>query len=234
MAWPVWIASLLLLPLVWRKRAGASARFALVFILTAWSMMAFNKGTGDSVHHTILLWPMPQMAVAAVLSGVSFRFGRRGVLLLALVIAVVALSSLAVIGTYYTHEARYGGNIAWTDAFYPLSAALIENRPDKVFLLEWGFFDNLRLLSEGRLHLYNATAPSDENGRRRALEQIADERNVFVTHGAKYTIAPGITAPFLSYADGQGYERTDVRVFDDRNRRGTIEVFRFRRKVVTR
>jgi len=52
--------AILLMPL-----AGGSDRravlFALIAMTVAWLQMAITANAGGSVHHTILLWPLPQL-----------------------------------------------------------------------------------------------------------------------------------------------------------------------------
>jgi 4-amino-4-deoxy-L-arabinose transferase-like glycosyltransferase len=68
-------AAVLLLPFAGPlRRAGL---FALVFCVVAWVQMAFNYDTGGGSHHIVLLWPFPQMLMAAAFIGVGMALKRR-------------------------------------------------------------------------------------------------------------------------------------------------------------
>ncbi len=63
--------ALLAVPLWWRSRA---ARFCLIFTAVAWFWMASTQGAGAAVHHTVLLWPFPQLFVAVVISSIRWKW----------------------------------------------------------------------------------------------------------------------------------------------------------------
>ena len=70
----------LLVPLLWRARTRAprTILFALIVLLVAWPQMAFNRNTGGSVHHVVLLWPFPHLIVAVAFGEAAQKFGRAG------------------------------------------------------------------------------------------------------------------------------------------------------------
>jgi len=109
------MASLLLIPSIWRTPAGVAARFVLICGAVAWFQMAFVKGAGTGAHHTILLWPLPTIGIAAVLSATS-RHVRFGQTLLIAIVTVACAANLLVLSTYYTNLLRNGGTPSWTDA----------------------------------------------------------------------------------------------------------------------
>ncbi|HVX66020.1 MAG TPA: glycosyltransferase family 39 protein, partial [Bryobacteraceae bacterium] len=162
LAWVLWIAGLLLAPFLRRTRGGAAAAFALVFCAVAWGFMALSGGSA-SAHHAVLIWPMPYMALAPALAAAACRFGRRGKALLGAAVVAAALSNLLVTATYYRDEIRNGGAPAWTDAFNSLSRELDAMRVRRVGLLDWGFFDNLRLFHQGRLEQVSISVPANAN-----------------------------------------------------------------------
>lgn len=86
------LLALALAPLAWR-RGHRAILFALIALAVAWLQMAVTRGTGGSVHHSILLWPWPYVVIAVSLAAASERWGRRGIPALAAVIALLAISS---------------------------------------------------------------------------------------------------------------------------------------------
>lgn len=147
------VLALLLAPLA-RGTALRTILFALIAMAVAWIQMAITANTGGSVHHTILLWPLPQVVIAVSLAASSRRLGRAGIPAVAVVLAVMMISGALVINEYYTVMLRDGGAQSWTDAIYPLST-YVKNTPATVAVvcLDWGILDPLRLLEHGKLAL---------------------------------------------------------------------------------
>lgn len=225
MAWLA-VAAVLLLPFAWRTPARSLALFVLICGAVAWLQMALTKNAGTGAHHTILLWPLPTMAIAGVLAWTAERF-RRGRLALAMIVSAACLSNLMVLGTYYTNMFRYGGTSSWTDAMYPALASIRTEKKKAVCTVDWGFLDTLRLYEQGRTSLCLAGDPRDEEGRRTALFQISRPGYLFLTHTAGNETVVGSTARFVAFAEENGYQQTNHRVFRDSNGRPTVETFQF-------
>jgi hypothetical protein len=219
-------ASLLLLPLVWRSPARTAALFVLIAMAVAWLQMAFTQGAGTAAHHTILLWPLPAIGIAAVLAEASgkVKFGRAA--LVALVAAACA-ANLAVLNTYYADLLLNGGTPSWTDAMYPALDTIHKMPKDGVCVIDWGFYDTVRLFERGRTELCAAAEPVDDEGRRIDLWQISHPRYVFLTHTEGNESFPGMTARYVQFAENSGFRRVNRQVFADTNGRNTVEVFQF-------
>jgi 4-amino-4-deoxy-L-arabinose transferase-like glycosyltransferase len=220
------MASLLLLPFIWRTPAGAAGRFALIAAAVAWFQMAFIKGAGGGAHHTILLWPLPTIGIAALMAAASEK-APRGRALLSAVVAVACVANALVLSTYYTNLLRNGGTSSWTDAMYPSFEAIRRMESGTVCTIDWGFLDTLRLLERGRIGLCAASDPVDDEARRIALFQITQPRYAFLTHTDGNESFPGITARFVQFAESRGFRRINRQVFADSNGRQTVEIFQF-------
>jgi len=220
------LASVLLLPFVWRTPARDAALFILICGAVAWCQMAFVKNTGGAAHHTILLWPLPAIGIAAVLAAASQRL-RYGRLLLIAVVASACAANLLVLSTYYTDLLRNGGTSSWTDAMYPAFAAIHQMDKEAVCTIDWGFFDTLRLFEQGRTPLCIAADPVNDGARQEALFQISHPRYLFLTHTEGSESFPGVTERFVRFAESSGFERTNRGVFADSNGRKTVEIFQF-------
>ena len=114
------LLAVLLAPLA-RGDALRAILFALIAMAVAWVQMATNASTGGSVHHTILLWPFPQLVVAVSFAAASRRLGRAGIPALAVVTAVMIVSGVLVANEYHYVSFSYGGAPVWSDAIFPLS-----------------------------------------------------------------------------------------------------------------
>jgi hypothetical protein len=222
--WPLFLASVLLLPFVWRTPARRAALFALVFIAVTWGQMVPIRFAG-SVHHTILLWPMPQFAVAAVLGAISMRV-RFGGPAVAAVTTAACTASLLVIATYYTNLIRNGGTSAWTEALYPAIDAIRAMRPERVCVIDFGFHDNLRALLEAEPAVCVADDPVTPEGKRYARLQISQPGTLFVAHTPTHEFDAGSAERHARFVRDEGYAKADQQVFVDRNGRAAIEIYR--------
>src|SRR5580658_8179351 len=123
------VLALLAVPLWWRSRA---ARFSLVFCAVAWFFMASTHDAGASIHHTVLLWPFPQLFVAVAISSIRWRW------LAASICLLLAGMNLLVVNQYILQFERNGAEGPFTDAIYPLSASLSDIPGQTVYVLDWG------------------------------------------------------------------------------------------------
>ncbi len=54
------VLAILSAPWWWRSPARRAGLFAIVFCAVTFLCMAFTRGAGTGIHHTVLLWPMPR------------------------------------------------------------------------------------------------------------------------------------------------------------------------------
>jgi hypothetical protein len=220
----LFVFAILLAPFVWRSRARAAFLFALIFSAVAWLQMALTKEAGGSAHHAVLLWPIPHLGVAAVLAEVSRRLGRFGAVAIGTLVAVVCLSNVAVVGTYYAYMLRNGPVIAWTDAIRPAIDALPSMRPSFVCVLDWGFFEQIRLLHKGTIPPCSLEDPRQSPVEFQKAIEIPDM--LFMTHVTGLEFDAGANERFFAAAKSYGYSPASRRVFYDFNGRPIIEVFK--------
>jgi hypothetical protein len=223
--------ALLLAPLA-RGTALRTILFGVIAMAVAWIQMAINANTGGSVHHTVLLWPLPQVVIAVSFAAASRRLGRAGIPALAAVLSVAVLSGALAINEYYAVMLRDGGAQSWTDAIYPLSDYLKTVPAPAVVCLDWGILDPLRLLDHGKLPLEmrpdSLARPEMTEGDRAFLAaRISDPANVFIAHTKDYEFFPGAAPNLARFAAQSGYTRQTVAVIPDSYGRPVYEVYRF-------
>ena len=225
------VFSLFLIPLA-RGPALRSLAFCLVTFVVAWTQMALNANTGGGLHHTILLWPLPQAIMALLFDAASRRLGRAGIPAVATATVVLMGSGLFLINEYYARIVRNGGTVAWTDAVFPLSNYMKGVHPTAAFSLDWGFLDTLRMLSDNRLPVRVGEEPINkpeltEADRRNLMDMVSGPGHVFITHVKKSEFYPGLAGKLALFAASVGYRREILTVISDSNGRPTFEVFRF-------
>jgi hypothetical protein len=151
---------------------------------------------------------------------------------LAATVVLLAGANALVTNEYHAELVRNGASETWSKAIYPLSDLLRRVNPHKVFIDDWGMFDNLRLLNRGRLPLDTGIDSSArirlEPGERGAvLTRIGEADSVFVGHPDGAELYTGINAKLLEVAKEAGYRQEMVARIPDRNERIIFEVFRF-------
>jgi hypothetical protein len=129
---------------------------------------------------------------------------------------------------------RNGGSVAWSDAIFPLSEYLKGVPARSVFSVDWGFEEQLRMLSKNKLPVHIAEDPINkpaltEEDRRNLLELVSGDGNVFVTHCKGLEFYPGLAGKLAEFAGKAGYRRENLAVISDSYGRPTFRVFRFRK-----
>lgn len=215
-------------------RGGAlrAILWALLAMTVAWFQMAVTVNAGGSVHHAILIWPLPEMVIAISFAAASRRLGRAGVPALAAVLALLTVSSLLVTNEYYTRARRNGGGMNWTDAVFPLSRYMNTVRASNIFSVDWGIMDNLRLLNRGKLPLRVGTDPIskpdlNDSDREFLAKMIGEPDHVFINHTKEFEFFQNVNTKLVDYAAAAGYRRQIEAVIPDSNGRPVYEVYRF-------
>jgi hypothetical protein len=206
------------LPFVWKTDARAPVLFGVIACAATWLPMALTAGAGAAAQHVILLWPFHFLAIAAVLSRVPRNWAIAAAL-------VLCGSNVLVTNQYYADLVRNGPAIRWTDALDPLNRYLLDAKPERVFIADWGFLETLNLVDEGEEPFYSADTPDREEMAR----MLGGARYLFVSHTPNYEFHPEIRARIEEVARSSGYEEEHLATIPDRNGRPTFDVFRFRK-----
>ena len=222
--------SLLLAPLA-RGNALRTILFALIAMALAWAQMAVTARAGTSVHHTILLWPFPEMVIAVSFAAASRRLGRAGIPSVAAVLMVLMVSGALVTNEYYSLMLRNGSQ-NWTDAIFRLSDYMKGVPSNGIYCADWGIMEGLRLLNRGKLPLNVGTDPIrqpelSQDDRVYLKRVISEPSHVFIAHTKDYEVFQGVNAKLLKYAAESGYERETMAVIPDGWGRPVYEVYRF-------
>lgn len=226
--------TLALLPWLWSTPARKPILFSLVFCVVAWLQMALNQNTGGGTHHTVLLWPFPHLAVAAALTQATLAFRRFAAPALTLLLTLIAGSNLLVTNQHVAQLIERGPGLVWTDAIDPLADALLQTPAQRVYVMDWGVFDTLRLLGQGKLPLWVGGDSFNPEGmtperRREADQALSMDGAVFVGHTEGNEIFAAHTAQLKAYAEAAGYRKETLNVVPDRHGRPIFEIYRWTR-----
>lgn len=232
--WHAFVLSLAISPVLLFTSYRKPVLFCLVFLAVAWGQMLATRNAGGGAHHVILLWPFPLMLVCCAVAWVAGKTRRPNVVA-AVVGTVLCVSGLLVHNHYLAQAIRNGAPGVWTDAIFALSKEVTRLSPKAVYLVDWGLFDNLRMLQQGRVPLFWGSEPlmleaprSEDVATARSMLQAPDA--IFIGNTDDRQVFPDVNPRLRKLADGLGYEREIIKVIPDGNGRPAFEIFRFRKK----
>ncbi|MDP3001191.1 MAG: glycosyltransferase family 39 protein [Bryobacterales bacterium] len=225
--WIVLLAALCV-PHVWHTRARRPAVFSIILLLVAWFQMAVTQRAGASVHHVVLLWPIPHLLVALVFAELSRRFGRAGVVAVTLAAVLTWGSSFLILNQYHSQLVRYGAPSVWSDAIFTLSDRLPQIRADHIFMMDWGMIDNVRMLTRGRLPIHVGMEAVDKDRPDPALfkRMIELPNSVFVSFTERWEQTEGVSRRLAALTAQLGYRIQSVELIRDRNGRPVFQIDR--------
>ena len=217
---------LLAAPWWWKYRA---ARFSLVFMTVAWLLMALTHDAGTSAHHVILLWPFPILFAAIALASLPWRpLAWTGG-------AVMVAMNLLVLNQYVYQFERDGPSNFFTDAMNPLSIGLDAYSERHLYVIDWGIYESLNLLHEGRLDfrilqdpLLTDSPSMKEMGQIR--DMLQDPEGLILDHVRGREVFPNVGARLDRAARALGLRRIVVQTIPDSNGRPRFEILRFARE----
>ena len=216
----------LAVPLLWRTPSRKPALFALTFSVVTFGSMAITRDAGEAIHHTVLLWPMPQLLVGVALAAMPWRW------LSAILAAVLAVSNLLVVNQYIFQLERYGADGGFTDALYPLSRQLPIAADDDIYVMDWGLTETLTLLHRGRLKLLSGSDPflntaPDAVDERTIAKMLGDPHGLFVGHVREREVFSGVSERLNGAAQSGAYRKQMLQAIPDSNGRPVFEIYRF-------
>jgi hypothetical protein len=215
--------ALLLVPWWWKSR---TARFSLVFMCVTWLAMAVTRDAGMSAHHSVLLWPFPQLFLATALASLPWRK-----VAMTAGAALVAVNLLVVNQEIADFE-RNGAIENFSDAVFPLSKEFTDPaRP--VITVDWGIVGVLGFLDHERgLALRIGDPPfmtdSPSQQERKSIDWLLlTDDPIFVTHVPGLENTPEVRPRLDRAAADRGLHRELVKTVPDSNGRPVFEIFRF-------
>lgn len=210
--------ALLLAPLGGRESRRGVA-FCVIAMTAAWLAMALNPNAGGAVHHTILLWPLPQAAIGISFAATSRRWRDMGALSAAAATAVLCCSSFLVTADYYRKIIRNGGTPNWSAAVFPMAESLRHSGAQEVYAMDWGILDTVRLINHNQPLMRNGMGGLNEH-------DVTGDGHLFVTHADGSVVQPEADLEALKVEKAFGYRRETVGVWTDGFGRDVFLVYR--------
>jgi hypothetical protein len=231
----VLLGAFLSLPLVWGTGYRRVWLFLALAAVIGWLLMLVTANAGGAMHHTILLWPIPQMLAALALAEVFRRWPGRLSQAAMGVVLVAALHNGLLLNHYLAHFIACGPTWIWSDAIRPLAEEVQKMEGRKVFAADWGMSQQMEFYSQGRVELNRVgdgvvlTLGQDPNSAKHLEAALAEESTVFLTYTEGREVFPDIRARLFGFAEERGYTRTVLKTVHDRHGAPVYEIHEFRR-----
>ncbi len=225
------LAAVLALPFLWRTPARKPMLFALVFLALVWTQMAVTVGAGTGAHHVVLLWPLPTFFIAVAFAELSKRI-RSGTIVLAVTIAFLAGTNILVTNEYLKEFITYGPTRAWTDAISPLVEYLRPRTSNDIYTVDWGIFNQIRLLDRGTLKIQEMCfilnkESLNEADKSSLNNMLSSKDHLIVIHTRPFEAYKGVNARLAAIADKPEHKKELVTTIDDSHGRPVFEVLSF-------
>jgi hypothetical protein len=226
MMWAYGLA-ILLAPFTWGTRAWRPMLFSLVFCAVGWALMLVTKNAGSSVHHVILLWPIPLMFLALGWSEASRRVPVKiAIPVLAVGVGFFAAENVLATNQYLAQFIRNGPYIYFTNAIYPLSTDLLQSHYGEVVGIDWGTTVPLEILE--RVQVPMSFVGVDDAAPDSVLSKMGKPGYVFLSHVKELEVFPGIDEKIDAIAAKHGFSKQVIKTYPDDNGRPTFELFQYR------
>jgi hypothetical protein len=228
-----WILGLSIAVLPWLSpRVRRPAGFVLILGGAAWIFMAMTRDAGASVHHVILLWPLPHVIVGVAAAEISrMNTLARRVILAGLTVAVCV--NLLVVNQYLAQMIRVGTLGAWSSATHQLTDTLrARGAAGPILVTDWGIDMPVRVSLRGALRIISLDPPYRiEHDHQTAYYQgiLGTPGLSWVTHTDAEQIMAGRNAAIEDLARQVGFSVRTVRTITDSHGRSMYEIRAFSR-----
>jgi len=228
------VAALLLAPLTWFGARRRVAVFLLAGLVLSALLMMSTRNAGASQHHTVLLWPVPQLLLVLVLAEVVERWPGKPAWAALGVTVLCAGSNGLILNQYMAQFISSGPGVHWTNAIRPLVDELGRHQGRLVFAADWGISEQIQFYGAGRIGFHRpaegVVITLDEPLSQSFVEkQLADPKNLFVTHTEGREAFVGVRKRLIEFAAAKGYRDELLQVIKDRHGVPMFEIHEFRR-----
>lgn len=176
-----------------------------IFILSVLVVSCFSP-TVLAERHLLVLYPMIHVSVAVFLAAIiaAFPLARKihvekgGIL-------VILLANFIAVSSINSRLETTGGVDSWSDAIYDLSDYL-EQKAKPVAAMDWGFTNNLIVLTKGTLAIDRVYADVWKKiDLQKRLEETLNDTTLYLFHAEEFSVFPSLHETFLRAASSRGY-----------------------------
>ena len=194
-----------------------------------------TAGAGASIHHTVLLWPLPQLLLGLALYTVFGKWPGIGGKAVTAVVLLCVASNLLVINMYLARFIENGPGLMWTDAVRPLVGDLGRRQGRVIFAVDWGILQQVEYYGAGRMGYHpgsDGIVPglADAGGTARMEHFLATPNILYVTHTEGHEVITGVRRKLLGFAAARGFVDNLLHVIRDRHGIAIFEIHEFSRR----
>ena len=124
-----------------RKAPRRWILFLLISTIAAWFESAVTVGAGESLHHTVLVWPLVYGAVALSASAIAQGRGKFTATAVLLIVGILSVRGIQMLGFTYLNMLSSARVTQWTDADKPLGELLRRQAVRRAIIVDWGIAD---------------------------------------------------------------------------------------------
>lgn len=195
-----------------RENNISYATTLLLFIVIVIIETCFSP-TELSGHHLLAVTPF--MTVIIVYSILTNKFLKVSVKYILLSILFIYLFYSSITINKFLSET--GGTGSWSDEIYDLNNYLLSENKE-VYALDWGFTNNLIILSKGELKMHRLyTLKWDEKNLNKILAEAMNENALYLAHSKKYTTFHEIRKRFFEIARELNFKVIERKSFSLKN-----------------
>ena len=209
---------------------GPARRWILFFFFSAsfaWIQSALTIGAGESIHHSVLIWPLLYLGAAVSASCLLQRLNRVRIPVLVSGLTVFSVLGFLLVNRSATDLIRYSANTPWTDADVPLTDYLLSHGVKRVITTDWGIDRVIEARSRGGISVRDDSfSVRDGHFEDLMLLQCAAPECVIAGHVPARDVFPDQSQKLERFVSANGLETVPVTEIDDTHGTPTFRLFR--------
>jgi hypothetical protein len=212
---------------------GVVRRWILFFLVSAslaWIQSALTIGAGESIHHSVLIWPLIYLAAAVSASSLLQRLGRARMPALVSGLTVFSLFGFLLVNRCTADLIRYSANTPWTDADVSLVNYFLSHGVKRVITTDWGINWVIEVRSRAAISVQDESFPiRDGQLQDRLLFQCAAPECIIAGHVPARDVFANQSQKLERFVTASGFETVPVADIDDSHGTPTFRLFRLQR-----
>jgi hypothetical protein len=209
---------------------GPVRRWILFFLVSpslAWIQSALTIGAGESIHHSVLIWPLLYLGAAISASCLLQGLGRARMPVLVSGLTVFSVLGFLLVNRCAADLIRYSANTPWTDADVPLVNYLRSHGVKRVITTDWGIDRVIEARSRAAISVQDESFPIRDGQleNRLLLECVAPECMI-AGHVPARDVFPNQSQKLARLVTANGFETVPVAEIDDSHGTSTFRLFR--------
>jgi hypothetical protein len=209
---------------------GPMRRWILFFFVSAclaWIQSALTIGAGESIHHSVLIWPLLYLGAAVSAGCLLQRLRRARTPVLVSGLTVFCVLGFLLVNRCAADLTRYSANTPWTDADVPLTNYLLSHGVKRVITTDWGIDRVIEVRSRAAISVRDDSfAIRDGHFEDLFLLQCGAPECVIAAHVPARDVFPNQSQKLERFGTANGLGTVPVAGIDDTHGTPTFRLFR--------